>query len=319
MLKNNGCIVLLVVIFLVFSVAFTGVGNIAQAKGSYSDFVLWIGQTDLPDGSRYDPGATVDVAMLSFVFVEVFGLQMKGEKVRFIDLQKDDWYYDYIQIAYAHGVLGEAQKGNAIFPSRKITREEIFDCFRFVQISFNENSPLLFKDLDSVSDKHRTTAKKYLSAGYFLDDNLTSLRPKQLLTFSNLFNILNNIFPNVSANNKTQEYNGNYLLSGGGVVENKVIYGNLVLIENDSTDQYFAHALNARIKNVSVHGDIFVYGNNTQKSWIYLENTTLNGNNIKLKNTKKKISIVNSEIGYVAVSGAVAYIFSDTKILSFTF
>jgi len=84
------------------------------------------GATDADGRAKYDPTGTVNRAAAAKILVNAFDLETAyaGTPPNFPDVAKGAWYFDYVETAYAHGLLGGYADGK-FGPNDVVTRAQI--------------------------------------------------------------------------------------------------------------------------------------------------------------------------------------------------
>lgn len=84
------------------------------------------GALDANGMATYNPAGAVNRAEAAKILTAAFGLEFAyvDGAPSFPDVAKSAWFYDFVETAYAHGILGGYQNGN-FGPSDAVTREQI--------------------------------------------------------------------------------------------------------------------------------------------------------------------------------------------------
>ncbi len=96
------------------------------SNSPYKEAILALASREILNGisdNQFAPKRFMTRAEFCTMIVKAMQLKTKGEGLRFSDVKKDDWYYKYINIAYANNLV--KGKSTKIFdPNGKITRQE---------------------------------------------------------------------------------------------------------------------------------------------------------------------------------------------------
>ena len=129
-----------------------------------------------PDGS-FKPGEKVTRAQFAKLLVTAFNIPKKDNAVSFSDVSADDWFYEYVDIASANGIVNGNDEGRFL-PSSEITRQDmavmLFRAANAVGIILERYTmPSDFSDMEFVSEYARESVTRIKQAGIMngMDNN----------------------------------------------------------------------------------------------------------------------------------------------------
>ena len=120
------------------------------------------------DNKVYDPNGFVLREEFTKMLVNVLGINQKGEKLNFTDVNENDWFYGSVSAAVSAGIVDGI--GNDCFGAGlNITRQDmiVMTCRaleKIKNISLPEGEEKIFNDDDDIAEY----AKKYISSAYAL-------------------------------------------------------------------------------------------------------------------------------------------------------
>ncbi len=148
--------------------------------------------------SGYDDGTFMpnqDVTRAEFLkmVMEALGYEASSETASFLDVTEDDWYYDYVNSAWASGLIAGYQDGGVFLPDQTITRAEamsiltkalgldtegsyFFSVFEDVTEDWQVSYVMTAYNLDIVSG--------YETGGFGPNDNLTRAQAAKIVSIS---------------------------------------------------------------------------------------------------------------------------------------
>ena len=118
------------------------------------------------EDSTFRPDNSMTRAEFVKVVNKVFGYTQKGEE-QFIDVNKDDWFYNDICIGIKEGYI-EGKSKDVFAPNENITREEVAMILTNIMNNKDENIDKLntFKDGDKTSHWAQSSIEGAIEAGY---------------------------------------------------------------------------------------------------------------------------------------------------------
>ena len=223
----------------------------------------------------------LDRANLAYILVEAFDFE-PSENVRMSDVSKDHWAYTYICTAINNGIM-KLDNGK-FFPDQYITREEIPQYFKFLDISYPQSLDMKFKDMDKVSPEYKDMFSAFVAAGYIQALSGEYLLPQRIITITETINILNKMFPNISNKVlKNAVYDGHFIMKDNYTyLSNIEITGDMVITEGTI------------MKNANFANNFITLDNITVKGNIYIMNGSLAGKFIFKNVQANNIVIVGS-------------------------
>ncbi|TYQ15949.1 UNVERIFIED_CONTAM: S-layer family protein [Acetivibrio alkalicellulosi] len=210
------------------------------------------------DGVNFNPNNNITRAEMIVILNKIFGFN-KTISNPFTDLKGDEWYYDAVIRAYAHGIIKGSpdENGNPMARSNDpLTRAEAAVIFKNV---FSIVMPLNFKT-SFKDDKLPRWAEDAIfameSSGYIRGKGDGLFEPNSNLTRAEMVQLLDNIidlFINAPGE-YTENIDGNVVVNtSGATLKNMRITGNLYLAEGIGEGEVF-------LKDVYISGTTFIRG-----------------------------------------------------------
>lgn len=148
----------------------------------------------------FEPDQTMTRAEFAAITVRGLGLNKKGEN-KFSDVSENDWFYDYVCIAYNYGIIKGVSE-DMFNPSGTITREEVGVmtqraaklCGMDTEISENEARDILagFSDYIKISD-WAFSPLAFCYRDEILSDDDVKVEPKKAATRGEIAEMLWNV------------------------------------------------------------------------------------------------------------------------------
>lgn len=127
---------------------------------------------------KFQPNQSINRAEFVKLLVTALGLDLvKPETATFDDVNKDQWYYAYVETAVKHGIItGNGKKMN---PTSPISREELtVMVVRALKLEAPETGNLQFKDANQVSVWAKGPIAKAVELGIMTGGTNNTFRPK---------------------------------------------------------------------------------------------------------------------------------------------
>lgn len=295
--------VLMSLVFCLFPGLMLNSFAFSDMSGHWAEDVVskWAGKEvvkGLPDDT-FRPDANITRAE----FVTIVGNVMKyvnKSSEEFVDVPETEWYAEHVAKAVAAGVTTGV--GNGKFaPKNSITRQEaavmIYRAFR-LQVK-NKNAADKFSDAGLIATWAKDAVSALTEKGYVTGRPGNRFAPLDYITRAEALKIIDNILDDIV--NNSGEYSGdiseNLLVNTGDVtLKGMTVKGTLYLAEGIGDG-------NVTLDNVTVHGDILVYGGGENS--IKLKDTVVDGNLYVLK--------YDGKVRIVAAGNTVV---NNTQVLS---
>ena len=130
---------------------------------------------------KFNPKNNITRAEFIKIITNVLDIEKVNEnKINFVDVKTTDWYYEFINTAFAAGVANGS--GDKFNPNSNITREEMATMLSRALKLNEESKDIKFKDMSKVSDWAKTHVIKSATEGLILGDDKGNFSPKMLAT-----------------------------------------------------------------------------------------------------------------------------------------
>ncbi len=240
----------------------------------------------------------------------LFGLTDISSKIKFQDVQNEEWYAKDIAKVTTAGFMNYA--GSSFNPNDFLTREQAaYAIAKAYQI--NKKTDTVFSDHEVIGDWAKDAAYTLVEMGYMEIDEKEAFRPKEHLTKKELRYILEQATDKIidQAGTYLDNVQGNLIINRGGVVlKNITISGNVYLSSDIGQGDI-------RLENVTVTGDIILQqGMSMQENTTHLNKEIIAKSNALSKLTKDDIQKAKSVITKVVtteINGELAGIGIVTK------
>ncbi|MBQ9134155.1 MAG: S-layer homology domain-containing protein [Clostridia bacterium] len=173
----------------------TGHNNQAAIEALASRKII-NGKTEI----SFDPDATMTRAEFATIVVNALGLPQQSQAA-FADVTDSDWYYGYINTAYAYGII-KGVSDTEFNPSGTITREEaavmVARAAKLCGVSTDYTAYEARNVLAGFSDYVKASEWAYSSLAFcydkgILDDSVLSIQPKESVTRGEIAQMLYNM------------------------------------------------------------------------------------------------------------------------------
>ena len=145
------------------------------------------------EDNTFRPNDNMTRAEFVKVVNKVFGYTQKGEE-QFIDVNKNDWFYDDICIGIKVGYI-KGKSTDIFAPNDNITREEVAMILTNIMKNKDENLDKLntFKDGNKTSQWAQSSVEGAIEAGYLNGDDQGLLNPTDNITRAEAISMLSRV------------------------------------------------------------------------------------------------------------------------------
>jgi len=162
------------------------------AENQIKDFIKQ-GYINGYEDNTFKPDNNMTRAEFVKVVNKVFGYTQKGTE-QFIDVNKDDWFYDDICIGIKEGYI-KGKSTDIFAPTDNITREEVAMILTNIMKNKDENLDKLntFKDGNKTSQWAQSSVEGAIEAGYLNGDDKGLLNPTNNITRAEAISMLSRV------------------------------------------------------------------------------------------------------------------------------
>lgn len=231
-------------------------------KGHWGEkYMKWAYENNLFTGvsaTQIDPNGNITRAQMATVITNAFGATKAADISMFIDVNRNDWFYDPIAKAVNMGIMSGF--GNAIVPAEAVTRQEVAVCLvKAAGYNLSGGSYALsrFTDASSADPYAVNYLGSAITNGLMTGNGDGTLNPAGKVTraqFAVMMYRMANAYMNSTTTYTSREVNGSLAVGVGGItLDNMTITGNLFLTDGVGTGE-------VTLSNTKVAGTIFVRG-----------------------------------------------------------
>lgn len=202
------------------------------------------------------PKNNLTVAQMSAIIARAFAAEEKADLTEFTDVDKNAWYYEYMQKAVAMKVFTGDGAGH-LNPDKFITRQQVFAVLtRAFQIEEKNRMVIAkFSDNGDIAEWAKGAAAALIERKY-VNGSQGKINPKNNITRAEFAQIMYNIASDYI--DKPGTVNGKYsaniiIRSSDVIIDGAEIEGNIIICEGCS---------NIVIKNTKLSGIIVNYSGN---------------------------------------------------------
>lgn len=142
----------------------------------YVEKLYALGAVKGDENGNFNPDAKITRAEFVKLLVEILNLDNMGD-ISFYDVNENDWYYKYVNIAYTNGLVNGVSETN-FYPDAQITREDMALIISRAFTSLKADDKALdFKDTENISS-YALDAVKVLFANNIISGNNGFFNPK---------------------------------------------------------------------------------------------------------------------------------------------
>jgi len=135
------------------------------------------------DNGNFNPERFVTREEFAKILVMAFGMTDKEGEMNFTDVSTNDWYYDYVKVAYANGVI--SGMGDSFGVGYNITRQDMAVMIMnamTVAGKTSEAAELSYNDNGNIADYAKEAVSKMINAGIMKDIGNGYFNPNGLVT-----------------------------------------------------------------------------------------------------------------------------------------
>lgn len=148
-------------------------------------------------GGKFEPARNIKREEYTKIMVEAFKLSDKGEAKAFTDVAQDSWYYKYVNIACANGLITGIDNnnfGSGSFVTREQAAVIIYRYLRSTGYEFTTDGQD-FDDFDNCSDYAKEAIRNLKNSGLINGSGNNCFAPKEALNRAQaavmIYNIIN--------------------------------------------------------------------------------------------------------------------------------
>lgn len=133
------------------------------------------------DDGSFDPNGSITRAEAVKLLVTAFGLTEEGEELSFTDVPSDRWYYRYIRIAFAAGLISGVSESE-FAPETEVSRQDMAVLLDRVMNRENTEEAFDFSDGEQIADYAKQAVANLAALGVVSGTDEGSFEPSRNTT-----------------------------------------------------------------------------------------------------------------------------------------
>jgi len=155
------------------------------------------------DGNgNFEPARNIKREEYAKIIVEAFGLKDNGDAKRFDDVDENAWYYNYINIAYANGIINgisDTSFGTGSFVTRQDAAVMIYRYLQESGYKFSDEYTIDFADIDDCAEYAKAAVRALKNSGLVSGNGDNTFCPDKFLSRAEAAVMIYNIISEVEA------------------------------------------------------------------------------------------------------------------------
>lgn len=150
---------------------------------------------------KFEPARNIKREEIAKILVEAFDLSDKGQAVEFADVDKSAWHYNYVNVAYQHGLvngIGAESFGTGSFVTRQDAAVMIYRYLKSTGYEFTMNGDD-FADANDCAEYAKEAIKALKNSGLVSGNGDNTFNPNDSLTRAQAAVMIYNIISEMEA------------------------------------------------------------------------------------------------------------------------
>ena len=179
--------------------AFNDISAYAWAK----DAIGYLNEKEVLQGDgngNFEPARNIKREEYAKIIVEAFDLKDSGNEKEFNDVNKDAWYYNYINIAYQNGIvngINDDSFGTGSYVTRQDAAVMVYRYLKEAGYKFSDEFAIDFADIDDCAEYAKSAVKALKNSGLVSGNGDNTFRPKNFLSRAEAAVMIYNIISEV--------------------------------------------------------------------------------------------------------------------------